>query len=92
MHAQAGAAVRRYGIDLLLAGGAHADAVVHGAREAGMPENATLAYRDNATAANWLRENVRDGDAILLKGSRMYKMEEILSALRDGDGNVHARR
>ena len=92
MHAQAGAAVRRYGIDLLLAGGAYADAVVDGAREAGMPENAMLAYRDNATAANWLRENVRDGDAILLKGSRMYKMEEILSALRDGDGNVHARR
>jgi UDP-N-acetylmuramoyl-tripeptide--D-alanyl-D-alanine ligase len=82
MHAQAGAAVRDCGIDLLLAGGAHAEATVRGALEAGMPERATLVYRDNGFAAQWLRENLRDGDAILLKGSRMYKMEEILSSLR----------
>ena len=82
MHAQAGAAVRECGIDLLLAGGAHADATVRGALEAGMPQRATIVYRDNGFAAQWLRDNLRDGDAILLKGSRMYKMEEILSSLR----------
>jgi UDP-N-acetylmuramoyl-tripeptide--D-alanyl-D-alanine ligase len=81
-HEQAGAAVRRYGIDLLLAGGAHADSTVRGALEAGMPESAVLPYKDNSVAVAWLRDNLREGDCVLLKGSRMYKMEEILGALQ----------
>jgi UDP-N-acetylmuramoyl-tripeptide--D-alanyl-D-alanine ligase len=90
MHAQIGAAVPACKIDLLLAGGAYADATVRGALEAGMPERAVVAYRENAAAAGWLREHLREGDAILLKGSRMYKMEEILEALRDGKVDAHA--
>ncbi|MGH7661378.1 MAG: glutamate ligase domain-containing protein, partial [Vulcanimicrobiaceae bacterium] len=81
-HEQAGAAVGRNGIDVLLAGGAHADATVRGALEAGMPESAVLPYNDNGVAIAWLREHLREGDCVLLKGSRMYKMEEILVALQ----------
>ena len=82
MHEQAGAAARRWGIDVLLAGGEHADAIVRGALAAGMPAGAVVPYRDNAVAVAWLRENLREGDAVLLKGSRTYKMEEILGALQ----------
>ena len=52
--------------------------------DAGMPAERCAARTTTIVSRpQWLRENLRDGDAILLKGSRMYKMEEILSALRD---------
>ncbi len=81
-HEQAGAAVRRCGIDMLLAGGAHADATIRGALEAGMPAHAVLPYGDNDAAVDWLRSNLREGDCVLLKGSRAYKMEQILEGLQ----------
>ena len=90
MHAQTGAAAHAYGIDIVLAGGKEAEATLKGARDAGMPAGAVVAYPDNAAAIAWLRANARAGDAILLKGSRMYKMEEILAALRGGTPAVQA--
>ena len=84
MHAQIGAASHALGIDIVLAGGKESEATLAGARDAGMPAGAIVAYPDNAAAIAWLRANARAGDAILLKGSRMYKMEEILTALRGG--------
>jgi UDP-N-acetylmuramyl pentapeptide synthase len=36
----------------------------------------------NADAARWLRENARGGDVVLLKGSRKYRLEEILEELQ----------
>ena len=38
-------------------------------------------YDSNDEAIAWLRANVKRGDAILLKGSRKYKMEQIAEAL-----------
>ena len=40
-----------------------------------------MRYDSNDEAIAWLRANVRRGDAILLKGSRKYKMEQIAEAL-----------
>ena len=40
-----------------------------------------IRYDTNEAATAWLRNNVQSGDAILLKGSRAYKMEEIARAL-----------
>ena len=42
----------------------------------------SCASTTNADAARWLRENARGGDAVLLKGSRKYRLEEILEELR----------
>lgn len=81
-HEQAGAAVRGCGIDMLLAGGAHAQDMMRGALQAGMPPDAIMPYHDNATAVQLLKKNLRAGDSVLLKGSRMYKMEQILEGLR----------
>jgi UDP-N-acetylmuramyl pentapeptide synthase len=36
----------------------------------------------NEQAASWVRSNARAGDAVLLKGSRKYKLEEIVEELR----------
>jgi UDP-N-acetylmuramyl pentapeptide synthase len=52
-----------------------------GAADAGAAASRILSYAENGAAVAWLRANARAGDAILLKGSRKYKMEEIADAL-----------
>ena len=41
-----------------------------------------MPFVTNAQAAQWVRENARSGDAVLLKGSRKYRLEEIVQELR----------
>jgi UDP-N-acetylmuramoyl-tripeptide--D-alanyl-D-alanine ligase len=80
MHERAGSAAAR-AADVVLAGGAFAEATARGAREAGLAADAVVCYGDNAAAVAWLRANLTAGDVVLLKGSRMYAMEEIRRAL-----------
>jgi UDP-N-acetylmuramoyl-tripeptide--D-alanyl-D-alanine ligase len=64
--------------DIVLAGGRYAEDTARGVESQG---GAVVRYANNEDAIAWLRANVRRGDAILLKGSRMYKMEQIAEAL-----------
>jgi UDP-N-acetylmuramoyl-tripeptide--D-alanyl-D-alanine ligase len=80
MHRRVGAAAAGAS-EIILAGGDFAADIVRGATDAGVPASRLLTYAENAAAVAWLRENARPGDAILLKGSRKYKMEEIADAL-----------
>ncbi|MGH7717127.1 MAG: glutamate ligase domain-containing protein, partial [Vulcanimicrobiaceae bacterium] len=82
MHEAIGTALPSCGIDVVLIGGEHADSTIRGAVRAGMDPLAIVPYESNAHAMQWLRVNMREGDSILLKGSRMYKMEEILGGLK----------
>lgn len=63
---------------VVLAGGKYAADTARGVSSAG---GTVVRYAGNDEAAAWLRANVRAGDAILLKGSRVYKMEQIAEAL-----------
>jgi len=81
MHERVGEAAASSELSLLFVGGAFADALARGARKAGFAASAIHAYADNAHAATLLREHARSGDIVLLKGSRMYKMEQIAQAL-----------
>jgi UDP-N-acetylmuramoyl-tripeptide--D-alanyl-D-alanine ligase len=65
-------------VDVLLVGGEYADAMERGARRAGLAAASIVRVGTNAEAAAWLREHARRGDAVLLKGSRKYKLEEIV--------------
>jgi UDP-N-acetylmuramoyl-tripeptide--D-alanyl-D-alanine ligase len=76
MHERIGEVAAR--LDLVLAGGRFREDVARGVARAG---GTVVSYADNTEATRWLRENARAGDAILLKGSRMYKMEEIARGL-----------
>ncbi|HKU81452.1 MAG TPA: cyanophycin synthetase, partial [Candidatus Tumulicola sp.] len=81
LHERVGAhAAHRAGV--IVAGGDHAAALARGARDAGMPSGAIVEVGSNAETVEWLRANVRPGDAVLLKGSRKYRLEEILEELR----------
>lgn len=68
--------------DWLLAGGEHAAGLIRGATRAGLPAERAVSFGSNEEAAAWLRDNARRGDLALLKGSRKYRLEEIVEALR----------
>jgi UDP-N-acetylmuramoyl-tripeptide--D-alanyl-D-alanine ligase len=67
--------------DILLVGGAFADDLAAGARAAGIEAHALVPYDDNEHAVAWLRANTHAGDVVLLKGSRVYRMEQIVAGL-----------
>ncbi len=64
--------------NVVLAGGRYAEDTARGVEDKG---GTVVRYANNADAIAWLQANVRRGDAILLKGSRVYKMEQIAEAL-----------
>jgi UDP-N-acetylmuramoyl-tripeptide--D-alanyl-D-alanine ligase len=76
MHQKIGELAGR--LDVVLAGGTFAADTARGVESVG---GAVVRYATNVDAVAWLRANVRSGDAILLKGSRVYKMEQIAEAL-----------
>lgn len=80
-HERTGAQAAQAGIDVLYCGGDHAALIARGALDAGMAPTAVHTYVTNAEVAQTLRDQLREGDAVLLKGSRVQRMEEILEAL-----------
>ena len=78
MHERVGAHAARIGVDMLLVGGDYAQSIAQGALASGYARDRIVPFADNTHAAAWLREHAQAGDAVLLKGSRKYKMEEII--------------
>src|SRR5580658_10398611 len=68
-------------VDVLLVSGDFAAALALGAQRAGLDASRIVLVRNNSHAAAWLRENATSDDAVLLKGSRKYKLEEIVEEL-----------
>ncbi|MBV8491138.1 MAG: UDP-N-acetylmuramoyl-tripeptide--D-alanyl-D-alanine ligase [Candidatus Eremiobacteraeota bacterium] len=68
--------------DVLIVTGDHGAALARGARRAGVRAPLLLAVSSNAEAADWLLANVRPGDVVFIKGSRKYRLEEIVERLR----------
>jgi UDP-N-acetylmuramyl pentapeptide synthase len=68
-------------VDVLLVGGDFAAALALGAQRAGLDAARIVLVRNNSHAAAWLREHATSDDAVLLKGSRKYKLEEIVEEL-----------
>ncbi len=80
LHEEVGAhAARRAGV--VLVSGDYADALARGAEKAGIAAESLVRVESNAAAARWLRGHARAGDVVLLKGSRKYRLEEILEEL-----------
>ena len=80
MHRRIGQTAGRGDIDLLIAIGAQARALI----DAAMQERAdleTACFSDTPSAADTLAELLRPGDAVLLKGSRGMKLETLVPAI-----------
>jgi UDP-N-acetylmuramoyl-tripeptide--D-alanyl-D-alanine ligase len=80
MHERVGAAAAD-AADIVLVGGRSADDLASGALARGLRPDALVRYASNDDAVAWLRTNAHAGDVVLLKGSRLYKMEQIVAGL-----------
>jgi UDP-N-acetylmuramoyl-tripeptide--D-alanyl-D-alanine ligase len=69
-------------VDVLLVRGEYAAELARGAARGGLEARQIVFAGTNAAAARWLREHARPNDLVLLKGSRKYKLEEIVEELR----------
>lgn len=77
-HREVGRTVAHLGVDVLITMGSLAIYINEGALEAGMPKDRVIAAGSHAEAAALLKEWSKNGDAVLIKGSRGMKMEKIL--------------
>jgi UDP-N-acetylmuramoyl-tripeptide--D-alanyl-D-alanine ligase len=82
MHRECGREAARNGIATIIAVRGAAREILEGAGEAGMDRNALMFAADAGEAGQLLAGTVRDGDVILVKGSRGVKLEQALSTLR----------
>jgi UDP-N-acetylmuramoyl-tripeptide--D-alanyl-D-alanine ligase len=80
-HAELGKEVHARGFDVLFTCGEFASDIARGAREAGMDAHNVKHFESKTMLICELAAIVRDGDAVLVKGSRAMKMEEVTDAL-----------
>jgi UDP-N-acetylmuramoyl-tripeptide--D-alanyl-D-alanine ligase len=79
-HEEIGARAARCGLALLVTVGDAAEWIARGAMDAGMERHRVLHFCAVAGAAESLRLLLRDGDFVLLKGSRRMELEKILQS------------
>jgi UDP-N-acetylmuramoyl-tripeptide--D-alanyl-D-alanine ligase len=82
-HVETGIQAARKKPDMLVTVGKEAANIIKGAIEAGFPPNRTIALQKNQEAVEYLRKTLQPGDAVLVKGSRSMKMEQIVQALTE---------
>ena len=83
LHREAGrAAARLKNIGWIFGVGGDAAELVHGAIEAGHPEDQAQFFPSSQEAAAFLAGFIASGDLLLVKGSRGVRMERIVEALR----------
>ena len=81
LHRQAGREIARSGIDLLWGVRGLAADIIAGAEEEGL--KTTRFFEDSTAAAAAITGEVREGDLILVKGSRGVATDKVVSTLRE---------
>jgi UDP-N-acetylmuramoyl-tripeptide--D-alanyl-D-alanine ligase len=67
--------------DLLVTVGPRAHLIADEAREAGLPAEAVVELADSQAAIDFLRQTIRRGDVVLLKGSQGVRLDRVVPAL-----------
>jgi UDP-N-acetylmuramoyl-tripeptide--D-alanyl-D-alanine ligase len=81
LHREAGAEIARSGINVLWGVRGLGKEIVAGANEAGL--EATRFFDSSDEVAEALLKEVREGDLILIKGSRGVATDKVVKALRE---------
>lgn len=82
-HYEIGAYAASNGIDIIASIGNHSGDIVKGAEALGVDRKNLYAFPDKETAAPQLKQMLRPGDVLLVKGSRAMKLEYIVDYLRE---------
>ena len=83
MHREAGREIAESGIDLLWGVRGLGLELVEGAREAGMSSEAARFFETSEEAAAALSAELREGDLVLVKGSRGVRTDKVVKMVRD---------
>ncbi len=78
LHYKIGRSIARKGFDCLIVVGSAASKIADGAVDEGMKKEAVIKVDDHEDAAGAIHRVSRPGSAILLKGSRGSRMEEVI--------------
>ncbi|MCP2606417.1 UDP-N-acetylmuramoyl-tripeptide--D-alanyl-D-alanine ligase [Candidatus Aminicenantes bacterium AC-335-A11] len=82
-HFRAGEKVVDFGYDYLITVGKESEKMLDGALSKGMGNNNLFNFEDSEKAGEFLAEFIKEGDLILIKGSRGIKMEKIIDKLKE---------
>ncbi|MFA6146241.1 MAG: UDP-N-acetylmuramoyl-tripeptide--D-alanyl-D-alanine ligase [Patescibacteria group bacterium] len=77
-HLNLGKNVAKTGIDYLVVIGKEVNAVVEAAQEAGLDKDKIKIYQDSISAGESISQEIKEGDIVLIKGSRGIHMEEVV--------------
>ena len=81
LHAESGRVAAEAGIDIIVGVRGNAQHLVMAVTDAAVPGVAAIFLPDADAAGAWLKENLRAGDAVLVKGSRGVRLERAIEAL-----------
>jgi UDP-N-acetylmuramoyl-tripeptide--D-alanyl-D-alanine ligase len=82
MHEKMGRTMKDMGVDILLTYGRFAAHVLNSARKAGLETAMGFERKSDLVAA--LKDTLKEGDVVLVKGSRGMGMEDVVKELTDG--------
>ena len=84
LHAACGNAAVEAGLDIVVGVSGNARHLAAAACTGGV---AALFLPDAETAGQWLRENLREGDVVLIKGSRGVHLERAIEIAKQSDSS-----
>jgi len=82
LHAASGKAAAEAGIDVIVGVRGNAEHLVQAASEAAHPGTQIVFLQDADAASHWLRDNLKAGDVVLVKGSRGVRLERAIETLK----------
>jgi UDP-N-acetylmuramoyl-tripeptide--D-alanyl-D-alanine ligase len=82
-HQEAGRMVAEIGARYFLIMGEHANEMVKGAGESGLHRSKVEVVKSHNEMVRRIREEMRQGDLIFLKGSREMSLEKVADGLKD---------
>ena len=80
MHREVGREIAKLGVDILWGVRGLGSEIVAGAQEAGLPSARFFESSEEASAA--IVDEVREGDLVLVKGSRSVETDKVVKALK----------
>jgi len=82
-HQEAGRMVAEVGAQHFLVMGEHGREMAKGAVESGMHRNRVEVVKSHSEMVRRIRQEMREGDLIFLKGSRKVALEKVVNGLKD---------